>query len=93
MVITIKNLSTGELEKVKGGGITILGSLGIAALVIFICGVIEGITNPTFLKITILYDLKIKSILLSQIKYVVSEDLPKISKGFALATISVVLAI
>ena len=42
MVITIKNLSTGELEKVKGGGITILGSLGIAALVIFICGVIEG---------------------------------------------------
>ena len=46
MVITIKNLSTGELEKVKGGGITILGSLGIVALVIFICGVIEGITNP-----------------------------------------------
>ena len=42
MVITIKNLSTGELEKVKGGGITILGSLGIAALVIFICVVIEG---------------------------------------------------
>lgn len=46
MVITIKNLSTGELEKVKGGGITVLGGLGIAALVIFICGVIEGITNP-----------------------------------------------
>ena len=50
MVITIKNLSTGELEKVKGGGITILGSLGIAALVIFICGVIEGQIKPKWQK-------------------------------------------
>ena len=45
-MIIIKNLSINELEKVKGGGITLLGSLGIAALVIFVCGVIEGITNP-----------------------------------------------
>ena len=34
-----------ELEKITGG-ISALGIVGIAALIIFISGVIEGFTNP-----------------------------------------------
>jgi len=35
------------LDKIKGGAIsTIWVALGISALIIFLCGVIEGITNP-----------------------------------------------
>lgn len=44
----IKQLKNAELEKIQGGEVaTIWVALGISSLVIFICGVIEGITNPT----------------------------------------------
>jgi len=46
-VIAIRNLTVKELESIKGGeGFTIWMGLGIAALIIFLSGVIEGITNP-----------------------------------------------
>lgn len=35
-----------ELEKIKGGGISVWAGVGIAAIVVFLAGVIEGITNP-----------------------------------------------
>lgn len=36
-----------ELEKVTGGGISVWAGVGIAAIVVFLAGVIEGITNPS----------------------------------------------
>jgi len=46
-VIKIKQISTNELEKIKGGAaISITTGLIITAIVVFLSGVIEGITNP-----------------------------------------------
>ena len=44
----MKKLDIEQLEKIKGGeGITIWTGLLITAIIIFISGVIEGITNPS----------------------------------------------
>lgn len=44
----MKNISTSELEQIKGGAsISVLTGIVIAAIVVFISGVIEGITNPS----------------------------------------------
>ena len=46
-MINITTLSTTQLEKIKGGAtITVWTGIAIAAIVIFLSGVIEGITNP-----------------------------------------------
>lgn len=46
-MVKIKNIETNELEKIKGGAsISVLTGVVIAAIVVFISGVIEGITNP-----------------------------------------------
>lgn len=46
-MINIKQMSNEELEKVKGGSITVWTGLLIISAVIFISGVIDGIVNPT----------------------------------------------
>lgn len=47
MVINIKKISDEKLEKISGGGIEWLGiGVGIATLIVFISGIIEGYTNP-----------------------------------------------
>lgn len=35
-----------ELKNIKGGGLTIWGSLGIASGIIFLIGVIDGFVRP-----------------------------------------------
>jgi len=46
-VINIHKISDNELEKIKGGAaISVWTGIAIAAIVIFISGIIEGITNP-----------------------------------------------
>lgn len=46
-MINIERLSNDKLEKISGGGVEWLGvGLAIAAVVIFLAGVIEGYTNP-----------------------------------------------
>lgn len=46
-MIKIKNIEVTELEKIKGGAsISVLTGIVITAIVVFISGVIEGITNP-----------------------------------------------
>ena len=43
----MEKLNDAELSNVKGGfSLSVWGALGIAALVVFLCGVLEGITNP-----------------------------------------------
>lgn len=43
----MKSISTSELERIKGGAsISVITGVVIAAIVVFISGVIEGITNP-----------------------------------------------
>lgn len=42
----MKIIEVDELERVKGGGISVWAGVGIAAIVVFLAGVIEGITNP-----------------------------------------------
>lgn len=44
-VIDIEIVNNNDLKRITGG-ISTLGMIGIAALIIFISGVIEGITNP-----------------------------------------------
>lgn len=44
-VIDIEVVNNNDLKRITGG-ISALGMIGIAALIIFISGVIEGITNP-----------------------------------------------
>lgn len=44
-VIDIEIVNNNDLKRITGG-ISALGMIGIAALIIFISGVIEGITNP-----------------------------------------------
>ena len=44
-MIDIECVNNNDLKKITGG-ISALGMIGIAALIIFISGVIEGITNP-----------------------------------------------
>lgn len=46
-MIKIKKIEVEELDKIKGGAtISIWTGIVIAAVVIFLSGVIEGITNP-----------------------------------------------
>lgn len=46
-MIKIERINTENLEKIKGGAtITVWTGLAIAAIVVFLSGVIEGITNP-----------------------------------------------
>ena len=46
-MIKIKKIDTEQLEKIKGGTmISVWTGIVIAAVVIFISGIIEGITNP-----------------------------------------------
>lgn len=43
----LSELSSCELENVKGGSMNgILTGLAITAVVVFVAGIIEGITNP-----------------------------------------------
>lgn len=35
-----------ELKKINGGGLTFWGTIGIAAIVTFIAGVLDGFTRP-----------------------------------------------
>lgn len=43
----ITNISNKDLEKIKGGAtITVGTGLLIATVIVFISGIIEGITNP-----------------------------------------------
>ena len=45
--ILIKKVEDNDLEKVNGGSLEWVGvGLAIAALVVFLSGVIEGFTNP-----------------------------------------------
>ena len=47
MVIDIKKISEENLEKINGGGSSAIWiGLAIAAITVFISGVIEGISNP-----------------------------------------------
>ena len=47
MVISIEKIENDKLEKISGGSVEWLGiGLAIAAVVVFLSGVIEGITNP-----------------------------------------------
>lgn len=47
MVIKIEKINDKELEKINGGGTAgIWIGLGVAAALVFISGVIEGISNP-----------------------------------------------
>ena len=47
MVISIEKVSDEKLEKISGGGIEWFGiGMGIATIVVFISGIIEGYTNP-----------------------------------------------
>lgn len=41
----MKKVNNLELQKVKGG-VSVLAFVGIAALIIFISGVLDGFTNP-----------------------------------------------
>lgn len=44
----MQSIKTNELEKIKGGAsISVLTGLVVAAIVVFVSGVIEGITNPS----------------------------------------------
>ena len=46
-MIKIQKIEKEQLEKIKGGAtITIWTGIAIAAIVVFLSGVIEGITNP-----------------------------------------------
>lgn len=46
-MIKIEKISNKNLEKIKGGAsITVWGGVLIAAAIVFISGLIEGITNP-----------------------------------------------
>lgn len=46
-MVKIKEIETSALEKIRGGAsISVLTGIVIAAIVVFISGVIEGITNP-----------------------------------------------
>ena len=46
-VIKIKEIDQEDLDKIKGGAVvSIWTGIVIAAIVVFISGVIEGITNP-----------------------------------------------
>ena len=45
-MIKIIKIEDEKLDKIKGGSITVWTVVGITALVIFISGVIKGITNP-----------------------------------------------
>lgn len=47
MVIIIKTINEEKLEKIKGGGTSAIWiGLGVSAVIVFISGVIEGITHP-----------------------------------------------
>lgn len=47
MVISIKKISDEKLEKINGGGSSAIWiGLAIAAVTVFISGVIEGVSNP-----------------------------------------------
>lgn len=47
VVIKIKKISDDELEKIKGGSAAAIWiGLAVTAVVVFLSGVIEGITNP-----------------------------------------------
>ncbi len=43
----IEQLSTEKQESIKGGAISVWTGIIIAALAVFLSGIIEGITNPT----------------------------------------------
>lgn len=46
-MINIERISDDKLDKISGGGVEWLGvGLAIAAIVVFLAGVIEGYTNP-----------------------------------------------
>ncbi len=46
-MIIIKIIQEEKLERIKGGAtISIWAGIAVAAIVIFISGIIEGITNP-----------------------------------------------
>ena len=45
-MIKIIKLKNDKLDNIKGGALTIWTITGITALVIFISGIIKGITNP-----------------------------------------------
>lgn len=46
-MVKLKKIEEEDLEKIKGGeAVSIWIGIAIAAIVVFISGVIEGITNP-----------------------------------------------
>ena len=46
-MITIRKIDEKELENIKGGAaLSVWTGIAIAAIIIFISGIIEGITNP-----------------------------------------------
>ena len=42
----MKNIKTEELENINGGELSMMAIIGIAALVVFLLGIFEGIVNP-----------------------------------------------
>ena len=42
----MKNLEIEETKQIIGGGLTVWGGLGIAALITFVAGVIDGFARP-----------------------------------------------
>ncbi len=46
-MIIIKEIKEEQLENIKGGAtISVWAGIAIAAIVVFISGIVEGITNP-----------------------------------------------
>ena len=45
-MIKIRKIDEKELESIKGGALSVWTGIAIAAIIIFISGIIEGITNP-----------------------------------------------
>ena len=43
----MKKLTNTKLEKISGGGLSVAAMIGIGALIIFLSGLLEGITNPS----------------------------------------------
>ena len=45
-MIIIHKIDEKELENIKGGAISVWTGIAIAAIIIFISGIIEGLTKP-----------------------------------------------
>ncbi len=42
----MKKVADNKLERIIGGEISLLAVLGISAIVVFVAGILEGVTSP-----------------------------------------------